>query len=137
MISAVQQRRLNENFKQVPTASWNLFRRLCHEWRLDKDDACELLQLSRLHVMGSWSLDHEMFLLPAQMNRLSYLLAAHHELQRLSADPLVIMRWLQLPRRAGHFAGQSPFVAMCRGDEQILGMVVLELMDAKNLLDLF
>lgn len=137
MITAAEQKRLNDGMKKVPPATWNGFRMICHDWRLDREDGAALLRLGRLHMMGSWSLDHEMFLTPEQMKRLSYLLAVDHELRRLSADPLVIMRWLHLPRKNGKFVGQTPFIAMCGAGKQALGAMILELMDAKNLLDLF
>ncbi|HBF07263.1 MAG TPA: hypothetical protein DHW71_14645 [Gammaproteobacteria bacterium] len=136
-MSAAEKQRLNEGMKRVPAASWNGFRMLCHDWRLDREDGGALLRLGKLHMMGSWSLDHEMFLNQDQMQRLGYLLAVDYELRRLSADPLVIMRWLHLPRRTGRFVGKTPFSAMCRADTQDLGLMILELMDARNLLDLF
>jgi len=137
MMTAAEQKRLNEGLKQVPPASWNGFRLLCHNWRLDRSEGAALLRLSKLHIIGSWSLDHEMYLGPDHMNRLGYLLAIDHELRRLSADSLVIMRWLQLPRRNGKFVGQAPYKAMCETNQRGLGAIILELMDAKNLLDLF
>lgn len=137
MMTTAEQKRLIEGLKMVPPASWNGFRMLCHEWRLDREDGAALLKLGKLHMMGSWSFDHEMYLTPEQMKRLGYLLAVDHELRRLSADPLVIMRWLHLPRRNGKFVGQTPFSAMCRSEQSALGAMILELMDARNLLDLF
>jgi len=137
MMNAAEQQRLNVELKKVPPASWNGFRLLCHDWRLDREDGAALLRLGKLHMMGSWSLDHEMYLGPEQMKRLGYLLAVDHELRRLSADPLVIMRWLHLPRRNGKFVGHTPFSAMCRADTVALGAMILELVDARNLLDLF
>ncbi len=136
-MTATDKLRLHEGMKKVPAASWSGFRLLCHHWRLDKEDGAALLKLGKLHMMGSWSFDHEMYLTPEQMKRLGYILAVDHELRRLSADPLVIMRWLHLPRRSGKFTGQTPFSAMCRSNPQELGMMILELMDSRNLLDLF
>lgn len=137
MMTPVEQKRLTEELKKVPPASWRGFRVLCHDWRLDKDDAAAMLKLGKLHMIGSWSLDHEMLLTPEQMRRLGFFLAVDFELKRLSADPLVIMRWLHLPRRSGRFVGHTPFSAMCRSDMGSLGVMILELMDARNLLDLF
>lgn len=137
MMTPAEQQRLNLELKKIPPASWRGFRLLCHDWRLDKEDAAALLRLGKLHMMGSWSLAHEMLLTPEQMKRLGFFLAIDYELKRLSADPVVIMRWLHLPRRNGKFVGQTPFSAMCRSELDGLGAMTLELIDARNLLDLF
>jgi|GEM_PF-1681779 len=128
---------LKEDLKLTPPASWLAFRNLCRDWRLDHAEGVELLQLSQLYIIGSWSFDHEMYLSPGQLERLSYLLAIDHELKRLSADPLVVMRWLQVDRKTGVMQNEAPYAAMCLADSRKLGLIVLELMSAKTLLDLF